>query len=99
MSSQPVSGDQWKVVSGGVGTAAVTNKPATIKRLVWGGSYVGTLNIHDATGAAGTTATSQIVSLGIPLLRFPYSLELNTRVRNGITYQATGTPVVTIVWD
>lgn len=99
MSSQPTSGDQWKVVSGGVGTTVVTDRPATIKRIVWGGTYVGTINVHDAAAATGTTATSQIVSLGLPLTRYPFSLELNTKVSNGILYQATGTPVVTIVWD
>ena len=92
-------GDQWTVVSGGVGTAVVTDRHSVLRRIVWGGSYVGTLNVHDSSTVAGTTATSQIVSLPIPATQYPFSLELNANCKNGIVYQATGTPVMTLFWD
>jgi len=94
-----IPGENKTYISGGVGTAAAVDRAATLRRIVWGGTYVGTVNIHDASAATGTTATSQVLSLGLPLTRYPHSLECGFNMRNGIVYQATGTPVVTLVWS
>ena len=99
MSSQPVSGDQWTTISGGVGTAVITDRSATIKRVVMPGTYVGTIDLHDAATIGGTTTTSQIVSFGLPTTSIPQDIELNAKCSNGIVYEATGTPVLTIFWD
>lgn len=99
MASQPVdSGDMWTSVSGGVGTAVLKDMKASLVRVVVPGTYVGTINFHDASTAAGTTATSQILSLGIPATSVPFDLEVGANCKNGLVYQATGTPVVTVIW-
>ena len=97
--SQPVSGDQWTAVSGGVGTTVVANRNCVLKRVVIPGTFVGTIDFHDAATAAGTTSTSQILSLGLPTTTIPQSIELNISCQNGLVYQATGTPLCTITWD
>jgi hypothetical protein len=97
--AQPTSAAQFTAVSGGVGTTVVKNSTANLYRVIVPGTYVGTLNIHDAAAAAGTTATSQILSLGLPTTSIPFVVEVGVNCKNGITYQATGTPVVTLVWD
>lgn len=97
--SQPVAGFSFTAVSGGVGTTVITDRSAVVRRVIVPGTYVGTLNIHDADSAAGTSATSQIVSFGLPALRTPIHVDLDVQCRKGITYQATGTPTLTIVWE
>lgn len=99
MSSQPISGDQYKTISGGVGTAVISATPATVKKVVVPGTYVGTLELHDAAATTGTSATSAVYAFGLPTTEIPMSLELNTQFKNGIVYEATGTPVMTITWD
>ena len=98
MSDQPVSADQWTAISG-VGTTVLKSTDGVVKRVVIPGTYVGTVNLHDAGATDGTTSTSQIVSFGLPATGIPQSVELNARVRKGIVYQATGTPVITVIWD
>ena len=100
MADQPVSsGGQFSKISGGVGTTVVTAAPATLKRVVVPGTYVGTLNIHDSATAAGTTDTSLIVTYGLPASVAFQTQEIGVNCRKGITYEATGTPVMTIVYD
>ena len=92
-------GDNFFYGTAGPGTTVVTATPATVKRIVWGGSYVGTMAIHDAATAAGTSTTSNITTVGIPTLRFPDSLELNIHCKNGIVVEETGTPTVRVIWS
>lgn len=91
-------GDNYYAGTAGPGTTVVTNKAATIKRVVWSGTYVGTLAVHNAASAGGTNGTSAIVTLGIPLLRFPESLELNIHCPKGIVVEETGTPTHRVIW-
>lgn len=97
--SQPVSGANKVSVQGGVGTSLVTDGPCVLNRVFWGGTYVGTLIIHDAPSVTGTTTTSAVLTLGLPLTRYPNHLDMGIQMRKGIVYQATGTPVATIVWE
>jgi hypothetical protein len=97
--SQPVSGYQYKSISGGVGTAVISDQSATIHRVFFGGTYVGTCILHDSATAAGTSATSAVLTLGLPLAQYPRSIDLGIQCKNGIVYEATGTPVITVAWD
>ena len=96
---QPSSGYQYTTIGTGVGTNVVKGSSGVLERIVIPGTYVGTLNIHDSLSAAGTSATSQILSLGLPTTSIPQTIELGVECRNGITYQATGTPVAVLVWN
>ena len=93
------AGDNWTAVSGGVGTTVVTDRQTILRKIVVGGTYVGTINFHDASLAAGTTATSQILSLGLPSTSAPFHLDVNANCKNGLLYQATGTPVLLFTWS
>jgi len=100
MASQPVSsGGQFANVSGGAGTTVVSNGPATLLRVVVPGTYVGSITIHDSATAAGTSATTPVVTYGLPATTAFQTQEIGVNCRNGITYEATGTPVMTIVYD
>lgn len=90
--------NNYTTVSGGTSITLVTNRDAVIDRIFWGGTYVGTLAVYDSATAAGTSTTNLITTIPLPGANFPYSLEINARVRNGIVYEATGTPVMNIVW-
>lgn len=96
---QPESGYQKTSISGGVGTTVVKNTSGVLHSVVIPGTYVGTLNLHDSATAAGTTATSQFLSLGLPTSSVPVSLPMDIGFRHGLTYQATGTPAVLLVWN
>ena len=82
----------------GPGTTVVSNAPATVKRIIWPGTYVGTFTIHDAASAAGTNSTSTIFSLPIPAAVGVNGLEINYRCKSGIVVQETGTPNHTLIW-
>lgn len=93
------TGDNFYVGTLGPGTTVVSNRGATVKRIIWGGTYVGTIAVHDAATAAGTSATSGIVTLGIPLTRYPESLEVDLHCKNGIVIEETGTPTHRVIWS
>jgi len=95
---QPVSGFQWKAISA-AGTTLVKDTNAVVERVVIGGTYAGTVELHDASSTAGTTSTSQVVSIGVPLTNYPASIELGAEFRKGLVYEATGTPVLTIIYN
>jgi len=96
---QPPSGYQYTKISGGVGTTVIKAANAVLERIVIPGTYVGSITIHNSATAAGTSATTPIVTLGLPTTSIPQSIELGVECRNGITYEATGTPVMTLVWN
>ena len=98
ISSQPIIGDQYVIV-GTVGTIVVTDKTATLKRVVLPGTYVGTVAFYDTATAAGTASTNNILTVGIPLLNQYQTIDVNARVVNGLVYAATGTPTLTFTWD
>lgn len=82
----------------GPGTTVVSNTQTSVKRVVWGGTYVGTIALYDSSTAAGTAATNEIISLGIPLTEYPRSLELNINCKNGLVVTETGTPTHKVYW-
>lgn len=92
-------GDNFFVGTAGPGTTVITDKPATIKRIIWGGTYVGTIAVHDAAAAAGTNGSSLVTTIGIPALRYPYSLEVSLHCKKGIVAEETGTPTHRIIWS
>lgn len=96
---QPVSGFQYTLVTGGVGTALIKTGPTYLKRMFIPGTFVGTINLQDAPSVTGTTATGTILSLGIPTPNTFVSFDLDIQCKTGLVYQATGTPVVTLVWN
>lgn len=98
MATQPVSGGQ-RFSIGTIGTNVIANQKATIQRVYWGGTYVGSVTLHDAASAAGTSATSPIITLGIPGAVLPSFIDIGVQCRFGIVSEATGTPVMTVVWD
>ena len=55
--AQPIAGDQYYSV-GTIGTVVISNESATLRQVIIPGTYVGTVKIHDAPSATGTTATS-----------------------------------------
>ena len=102
--SQPLKAYQWTslgTVNGGAGagTIALADRTASLVRVVIPGTYVGTVSFHDAASVTGTTATSMITSFGIPNTNVSGHIEIGANCKNGLVYQATGTPVMTIIWD
>ena len=92
-------GDNFYIGTLGPGTTVVSASAATLKRVVWGGTYVGTMAIYDSASIAGTAATNQVLSVGIPLLKYPESIEVNLHCNDGIVVTETGTPIQTVVWS
>ena len=98
MAQQPVSGDSYTLISA-VGTVVMTDRSARLERLSIGGTYVGTVEFYDTTTAAGTAAGNLIGTYGLPTTNTFRSLEFGLRTKNGLTYVATGTPVLLVVWE
>lgn len=98
MSTQPVDGAQYTVI-GTIGTTVVSNDKVTLKSIVIPGTYVGTIKFHDSATAAGTSATSNVFTIGLPATATPFDIQLGINLKKGLTYEATGTPAATITWD
>lgn len=96
--SQPVAGDSWTAV-GTVGTVVVTNRTTVLRSVIIPGTYIGTVNFHDAAAATGTSATSQIISIGLPATSTPTTIRIDAQCKTGLVYQASGTPALTFTWS
>ena len=94
-------GQSGTVGTAGPGTTVVKNTSGNLHRLIIAGTYVGSVTFHDAATAAGTTASSAIVTLGLPALNAFKSMEVGVRFRTGLVYETTGTVggAVVYVWD
>ena len=95
--AQPIAGDQYTTI-GTIGTVVVSNEAATIRQVIVPGTYVGTVKFHDAPSATGTTATSAILTFGLPGAYIPSSLEIDAQFKKGIVYESTGTPNIVLTW-
>ena len=96
--AQPVAQAQYYAI-GTIGTNVISNESASLVRVVVPGTYVGTVIIHDAAATDGTTATSPILTFGLPATNYPRSVDVGATFRKGIVTEQTGTPVITLVWD
>ncbi len=100
MSSQPVSGDQFTRISGtAAGTTVVSPDGATLKSVVWGGNFTGTLTFYNVGSAAGTTAANHVIALNNNTGTIPDGIYPNFQMRNGITVVVGGTTDMTVGWD
>ena len=96
--AQPVSQSQYKNI-GTVGTVVLTDRPTALMNIVFPGTYVGTVNFFDSPTAAGTTAANQILSMGLPNTNVGGNIFIGASCKTGLTYAATGTPIMTVMWD
>lgn len=88
-----------------VGTTTLSDRGgAVLMSVVMPGTYVGTVTFHDAQGTGGvgtqgTTATSTIITFGLPATAVAGDININARCRYGLMYIATGTPTLTAIWN
>ena len=100
MANQPYSGAQSGTVgTAGPGTIVVKNTSGNLYRVIIPGTYVGSVTFHDAATAAGTTASSAIITLGLPGVNTFRSIDIGVRFRTGLVYETTGTTSMVYVWD
>lgn len=95
---QPESGFSYTKVSGGTNNIVLKDSAAYLKRIIIPGTYVGTISIDNSATVAGTVSTSNIFIIGLPTTSIPTVIDCDIQCNQGLLYQATGTPVVTIVW-
>ena len=98
MSSQPTSGDQFTSVIA-AGSVVVSDKSASLKRVLISGTYVGTVSFYDSATIAGTTDATLMYTAVLPGLNLNKSIDVFARGRTGIVYAAVGTPILTFTWD
>ena len=96
--AQPVAAYQYVNV-GTVGTVLVTDRSCELHNIILTGTYVGSVAFYDCNTAAGTTATNNILTIGLPLLNQYKDITLSLRAKNGLVYASTGTPTITFGWD
>lgn len=98
---QPSSGYQYKAIAGGTAasTTVLKSTNAVLKSVVVPGTYVGSLVIYNSATAAGTTSSNQVISLGLPATAVPFTLPVDIEFNSGLTYTASGTPSVILVWN
>jgi len=94
---QPVSGHQWKRVSGTVaGTTVVKASSSVLKGIVFGQNKTGTVSIYDnATGTASGIFQSFDNTSGT----VPQSIEINAQMRKGIVAEIGGTTDCVVIYD
>ena len=98
MSSQPTSGDQFTSVSA-AGSVVISDKGATLQRVIISGTYVGSVAFYDSATVAGTAGTNLIYTAVLPGLNLNQSVEIHVYGRIGLVYAALGTPVLTFTWS
>lgn len=98
MASQPVSGNEYKIIVA-AGTTVVSNIPVTLKNVAIGGTFIGSVEFYDSATAAGTAATNLLFSVGLPDVYQYRSVELDAKARTGLVTVATGTPTLTYTID
>lgn len=89
-------GYQWGTI-GAAGTTVITANPANLVGVLFGGTYVGTVTFTDA--AVGTATSPNIITFNNPATSVPGFIPISARCRFGIVAVATGTPVMTYLWD
>ena len=66
MAGQPAGPDQFTNISA-AGSVVVSNTGIGLKRIILGGTYVGTVEFYNSATVAGTAASNNIYTIGIPL--------------------------------
>ena len=85
---QPVSGGQWKVLSGTVaGTTVAVVHSCVLERLILGTTTTGTIQFLDLTSAGTANPVYTIAGTTSPF----QSIELGIQFHNGLTFVSTGT--------
>ena len=97
MASQPVSGDNWKYIVA-AGTTVLSDKDVTLRKVVFAGTFVGSVEFYDSATAAGTAAGNNMYNVAIPLLNAYKEVEINAQGTRGLTAVATGTPILMVTW-
>lgn len=96
---QPVSGNQYKRISGtGAGTTVISDAPATLSSVVAGGNYTGTLSFYDTATAAGTTSANLLIALNNNVGSIPSGVYPNVQCKTGITVVVGGTTDALVGW-
>ena len=95
---QPTSGDNFTAVSA-AGSVVVSNKNATLERVIIAGTYVGSVAFYDSATVAGTAGTNLIYTAVLPGLNLNQSIDIHAHGRTGLVYAALGTPVLTFTWS
>lgn len=95
---QPVSGYKFTNVVA-AGTTVLKDMNAVLHSVVLPGTYVGSIEFYDSATAAGTAASNLIYTMGLPLTNAYKDIQFDAQCRNGLTYVATGTPTVTVLWS
>ena len=98
MADQPSGGHQFTNITA-AGSVVVSNTGVALKRVILGGTYVGTVEFYNSATVAGTAAANNIYTVGLPLLNQYKSIDINANARNGLVYVATGTPTMTFAFD
>lgn len=98
MASQPVTASQYRNV-GTVGTTVISNQGVNLNNIIFGGTFVGSVEFYDSATAAGTTASNLVYNVGLPLVNQYKNVEVGLRTRNGLILVATGTPALLFTYD
>jgi hypothetical protein len=87
---QPVSGYQWKRISGtAIGTAVVIAEPTTLHSVVIGVNTTGTIALYDS--ATGSVTADYMVTLQNTCGTVPQNVIIDARCKNGLAYVVSGT--------
>ncbi len=95
---QPTSGYKYTSVIA-AGTVVLKNDNARLQAVLIPGTYIGSVELYDSATAAGTAASNLIYNVVLPGLNQNYAIPIEAQCRSGLTYVATGTPTVTVLWS
>lgn len=70
-----------------------------LARVIFGGTYVGSLEFYDSKTTTGTAAGNLMYQIGLPLLNQYKTIDLGFPYKKGLTLVATGTPIAGAIWQ
>jgi hypothetical protein len=78
------------------GSAVISDKPVTVRNIIVGAAYVGTVELYNFP-STGTVAANLVYTVGtFPATDQHKVLPLNLSFSKGLSYYATGTPTVIV---
>lgn len=95
---QPVSGFQYKRISGtAAGTTVIKASSTVLHSIVIGQNKTGTVTFYD--NASGTTAASLLANIDNTTGTQPTSLVFNAQMKNGLVAESGGTTDMLVIYQ
>ena len=80
------------------GSVVIQDSKATVDRILWNGTGIGTLTVYDASATTGTSLGGRVFLMGVPASQAGQYVEVGRTCKDGIVSEMAGTLPYTLIW-